>query len=241
MNVVIPMAGRGSRFAEHGVEIPKPLIPVCGKPMFAWALESLEDVTYQRVVFVTLAEHADRYDVEAVIRRHVGSAAEVLVIDEVTEGQLCTVLAAREHLDADEGVLIASADTYVRSDLGRDIRNRASDCRGVISVACMPGDRWSFARVDGDGKVVQVAEKKRISPHASTGLYYFSSGREFLAVAEEMIRREEKTRDEYYVIPVYQTYIERGWPVELSHAHEMVDMGTPATLAAFERALSGLE
>ncbi len=241
MNVVVPMAGRGTRFATQGVDTPKPLIPVAGRPMIAWALQSLDDVAYSQVIFVVLAEHERQYGVTSMLRRLIGERAEVVLLPDVTEGQLCTVLAARSFIDSHEDLLIASADTYVRSSLGRDIAARAPDCRGLISVAEMPGERWSFARTDPHGRVVEVAEKVRISSHVSTGLYYFARGHEFCAVADDMIRKGEKTRGEYYVIPMYRKYIERRWRVDISRAHAMWDMGTPEALWHFEQHLAGLD
>ena len=163
MIVVMPMAGRGSRFAGHGVARPKPLIPVAGKPMFAWALRSLDGLAYSRIVFVVLAQEEAHFGVTALVRRYAGDHAAVVLLDEVTQGQLCSVLAARDYLDGDGGVLIASSDTYVRTDLARDIARCRSMCHGLISVADLPGDRWSFARTDESGAVVEVAEKVRIS------------------------------------------------------------------------------
>lgn len=235
MKIVVPMAGRGSRFAERGVNIPKPLISVHGRPMVAWAFDSLRELVHSQIIFIVLQEHETAFGVTALLQGLVGLTGQVIVIPSVTEGQLCTVLAAKELIDTDEDILIASADTYIRSSLHKDIANRKADCRGIISVANLPGDRWSFARADETGRVVEVAEKVRISDHASTGLYYFSSGREFVSVAEAMITNKEKTRGEYYVIPVYQKYIERGWRVELSLASEMWDMGTPEALDAFAK------
>ena len=177
MIVVMSMAGRGSRFAGHGVARPKPLIPVAGKPMFAWALRSLDGLAYSRIVFVVLAEQEAHFGVTSLARRYAGDRAEVVLLDDVTEGQLCSVLAARDYFDRDEDVLVASSDTYVRSNLARDVARCRSTCHGIISVADLPGDRWSFARTDESGAVVEVAEKVRISDHASTGLYYFANGR----------------------------------------------------------------
>lgn len=238
MKIVIPMAGRGSRFANSGMNLPKPLIPVAGKPMVAWALESLQGLAYSQIIFVALAEHEAQYGVSALLRSFAGPSAQVILIDGVTAGQLCTVLAARALIDSDEDVLIASSDTYVVSNLVQDIAKRATDCRGMISVVNLPGEHWSFARTDSAGQVVEVAEKTRISDHASTGLYYFASGSEFVQVADEMIRNQEKTRGEYYVIPVYQKYIQRGWQVGISLATQVWDMGTPVALAAFGQHLS---
>ncbi len=234
MNIIVPMAGRGARFAKSGVDVPKPLISVNGRPMFAWALESLGDLWSEaRIVIVVLKEHESRYGISSLLRSVIGSSAQIVVLDDVTEGQLCTVLAATDHIDRDKDLLVASCDTYVVSDLAKDIRERPDDCHGIISVADMPGDRWSFARTDETGRVVEVAEKERISNHASTGLYYFSNAQEFITVAEEMIQNKEKTRGEYYVIPVYQKYIQRGWRVDISPAERMWDMGTPEALNAF--------
>jgi NDP-sugar pyrophosphorylase family protein len=240
MKVVVPMAGRGTRFMQQGIGMPKPLIPVAGRPMVAWALQSLSHIAFSQVIFIALAEHEAVYRITGLLRNLVSSEAEVILLNAVTEGQLCTVLAAQEFLNTDEDLLIASSDTYVVSELGQDIAHRFPACRGLISVAHMPGDCWSFARTDSSGQVVEVAEKIRISNYASTGLYYFANGREFISVAAEMIRRGEKTQGEYYVIPVYQEYIQRGWHVGLSVASEMWDMGTPEALAQFERQLAAI-
>jgi len=234
MKVVVPMAGRGSRLAAEGITTPKPLLPVAGRPMLAWALESLVGLSYSEMIFVALKAHDGDYHLQDALRPWVTGEPSVILLDGVTEGQLCTVLAAREHIDTDEDVLIASSDTYVVSDLREAIATRDEKCRGLISVSDMPGDQWSFARADERGRVVEVAEKVRISNHASTGIYYFSSGREFVEVADEIIHREQKTRGEYYVIPVYQKYVARGWWVGISKAAEMWDMGTPGALMQFE-------
>ncbi len=235
MNVVISMAGRGARFADREDDTPKCLIRVAGRPMVFWALESLADLDYEHLIFVALREHETNYQVTALLHSLVGRQAHVILLPQVTEGQLCTVLAARDWIDLEDDLLIASADTFVVSPLAEDIAARSSECRGIISVAELAGDRWSFARSGPDGRVVEVAEKVRISNHASTGLYYFASGREFVETGDAMVRRGEKTQGEYYIIPVYQKYIQQGWRVELSQAHETWDMGNPEALEKFEQ------
>lgn len=251
MNVVVPMAGRGSRFATAAPTTPKPLVPVAGKPMVAWALRTLEGLDVDRLVFVVLAEHAAAFDLHRLLPSLVGTASpvgpassparrpkvEIVELPGVTEGQLCTVLAAREHIDRDEPVLIAASDTYVDADLPRALSAMRPDCRGLISVADMPGEQWSFARVGSDGGVVEVAEKVRISDHASTGLYWFASGRELCEIGDGMVARDERTRGEFYVIPVYQHLIRAGARVEIAPARRMWDMGTPVAAAAFEAML----
>jgi NDP-sugar pyrophosphorylase family protein len=233
VKIIIPMAGRGARLQNHA--LPKPLVRVAGRPMVAWAWESVAQVPCSRVVFIALRDHEEQFGVTEVLRGIAGADARVILLDQVTDGQLRTVLAARDELTTDEDILIAASDTVVESRIGDAVRARRPDVRGLISVLPLAGDRWSFARTDEGGRVVEVAEKERISPHASTGLYYFASGRELVAFADELIASGQKTRGEYYVMPVYQRYIDAGLRIELDHAAQMHDLGTPEALAAFEQ------
>ncbi len=239
MKIVIPMAGRGSRFADRGYETPKPLIGIAGQPMLFWALENLLAMDFSDLVFVVLQEHEAMFQVRSLIGVHLKGALpenriHVVCIPDVTEGQLCTVLAAKHLIDSEEPLLIAASDTYIISGLQADIDARPADCAGIISVIDLPGEQWSFARTDAGGRVVQVAEKERISDHASSGLYYFSRGSDLVSFGEEMVRDQERTRGEFFVIPVYQKMIDAGRKVLLSHAEEMWDMGTPEAKTAFE-------
>ena len=133
MKIIIPMAGRGSRFAKHDVETPKPLVPVAGRPMVAWAFESIKDIPHTQVVFIALQEHESTYGVTELLKNLAGPAAEVILIPEVTEGQLCTVLAARPFIEDDEDLLIAGSDTYVRSPLAGDIAGKQAETLQEVS------------------------------------------------------------------------------------------------------------
>ncbi len=236
MQIIIPMAGRGSRFAEHGWQTPKPLIEVGGRPMVLWALESLRGLPVSQVIFVLLEEHEREFHVSQLIREQYHQPTTFVQIPEVTEGQLCTVLAAKEHLNPEEDVLIMAADSLViGSQLASDITAaKASHLAGLISVIDLPGDRWSFARTNTHGAVVEVAEKVRISNHASTGFYYFTKAEYLLRYGQEMIDQQEKTRGEYYVIPVYQKMIDHDLSVGITPADSLWDMGTPEAKAQFE-------
>lgn len=236
MIVIVPMAGRGSRYATQGYETPKPLIEVAGKPMVLWALESLKGISVSKYIIVALKEHEEHFGIQQLITNYISGNVEFVWLDQVTEGQLCTVLAAKNLLDPNEDLLIASSDTLVQGNLGNDITN--SNWDGVISVANLPGEQWSFARTDSAGKVVEVAEKKRISDHASTGLYYFRKASMLIEHGERMINNLEKTRGEYYVIPVYQKMIQAGCSIGISNASAMWDMGTPEAKANFEKYLA---
>lgn len=232
--IVIPMAGRGSRYAQHGWDIPKPLIQVAGRPMIFWALESLQGLQPVEIIFVVLKEHEEQFDLTTSFKAVLNVPFRMVVIPDVTEGQLCTVMAAKEFINDDCGVLVASSDTLVIGNLLPEIELINKNPGGVISVMDLPGDQWSFAKADAQGNVLTVAEKVRISDNASTGLYYFSSGAGLVRHATQMIQNNERTRGEFYVIPVYTKMIESAERVVISTATAMWDMGTPAAKTIFE-------
>jgi NDP-sugar pyrophosphorylase family protein len=237
MKVVLPMAGRGSRLECVDSRRPKPLIEIAGRPMVFWALDSIEEMPCSELTVIALAEHEREFELRDMFRRHYLGKTRFVLLDEVTEGQLCTVVTAQSYIDTDEDILIINSDTYVEADLEKDIQQCGTKCHGLISVAQLPGSQWSIARTDDKGAVVEVAEKKRISSNASTGHYYFRSGSEFLATALDVISKQEKECGEYYVIRVHHKYIERGWNVGISRATRMVDMGNPTALSAAEKVL----
>lgn len=233
MIAVIPMAGRGSRYANEGYATPKPFVSIAGKPMVLWALKSLERMVISKYIFVALNEHEHEFRLTELITNHVKGKCNFVFIDEVTEGQLCTVLAAKKLLGEDEDVLIAASDTVVIGNLPGDILSTYWD--GIISVANLPGDQWSFAKTNENGEVLEVAEKRRISDYASTGLYYFRKAKDLVTFGEKIIQDNERIRGEFYVIPVYQKMIAAGKRVGISKASEMWDMGTPEAKLRFEQ------
>lgn len=236
MNIVMPMAGRGSRFAQMGISTPKPLILVRGKPMYAWATEGLPLPLARRLIFICLAEHLTDRALENDIRtRYAPYDPVIIALDEVTEGQACTVLKAREWINNDDPLLIFNADTYCPTTLARALESHDAPVDGVLDVFRAPGDKWSFARTDERGRVLETAEKRRISEWATTGLYYFRRGRDFVRHAEAMIADNERENNEFYVAPVYNRLIAAGADVRTNPVETVWVLGTPEDLAHFER------
>ncbi|MBL8956612.1 MAG: glycosyltransferase family 2 protein, partial [Myxococcaceae bacterium] len=216
MNVVLPMAGRGSRFADVGYRVPKPMIEVKGKPMYAWAMDSMPLALAKRVIFICLEEHLQGFGLrEDIARRYAHLDPVIVPLNKVTEGQACTVLEARAHIDRDEPLVIYNADTWCRTGLERSLPSLPASVAGVLGVFEAPGEKWSFARTDDTGRVVEVAEKRRISNHACTGLYHFTSGAEFVREADAMIAANERVNREFYVAPVYNRMIAKGRDVRI--------------------------
>jgi len=242
MNIVIPMAGRGSRFADIGVARPKPLIEVRGRPMYAWAMDSLPLMLARRVVFLCLEDHLrERALSDDIWSRygHFDFDLEIIPLSEVTEGQACTVLTAAEWIDNDQPLLIYNADTFCRTRLAERLPRLPPQVDGLLGVFHAAGDRWSFARADATGRVWETAEKRRISDWASTGLYYFRRGSDFVRHARAMIAAQERVGSEFYVAPVYNRLIAAGGEVCIDPAEEVWVLGTPEDLRSFEANFGG--
>ena len=234
------MAGRGSRFVAAGITTPKPLIDVRGRPMYAWATESLPLELAERLIFICLSEQLESSglanDIESRYRRW---RPEIIALDEVTPGQVCTVLKAESLIDNERALLIYNADTYCRTSLAKRLPSLAADVAGLLGVFRAVGDKWSFARADESGRVWETAEKRRISDWASTGLYYFRHGADFVRHARAMIAANERTNGEFYVAPVYNRLIAAGARIEIDPAEEVWALGTPEDLQYFEANFRG--
>jgi len=236
VNIVIPMAGRGSRFADVGFERPKPLIDVRGRPMYAWATDGLPLDLAERIIFICLAEHLADGSLAADIRaRYAAHQPVIVALDHVTAGQASTVLVARELIDNDQPLLIYNADTYCPTNLATLLAGAGATADGILDVFQAEGDKWSFARVDDSMRVWETAEKRRISPWATTGLYYFRRGSDFVRHAGAMIAADDRSNNEFYVAPLYNRLIAAGGVVLANPVEEVWVLGTPEDLAHFER------
>ena len=230
MNIVIPMAGYGSRFVNAGFRDPKPIISIDEKPMYSYAVASLPLELASALIFVCLEEHLQNTALETDIRsRYPEHTVHIVSVNDVLPGQACSVLAARSHIDSNTPLLIYNADTYFSSSLADTLRTIPADAAGVVSVFEASGSQWSFAKVI-DGQIVELAEKNPISSWATTGMYYFAHGSDFVRTADAAIRAEESIRGEYYVAPLYNKLIAEGKSVLPDYADTVTCFGTPEAL-----------
>lgn len=236
LDIVIPMAGRGSRFATAGFKLPKPLIDVGGQPMIRRVIENLKPSFPHRFIFLVLAEHLKVHGLESQLRDWAGPNAICVPVNEVTEGAACTVLLARRYLTSESDMLIANSDQLVDAKTEDYVgRARQNKIDGSILVFEDSDPKWSFARVDSAGFVKEVAEKKPISNLATVGIYYFRSGQDFVLSADQMIAKNIRTNGEFYVCPVYNELIGMDrridtWKIAKSAMH---GLGTPEDLKIY--------
>ena len=241
INIVITMAGRGSRFTDAGYALPKPMIPAKGRPMFSWALSSLDfyDSNVDRIIFICLKEHVDKFGIDEELRKEYPSC-EVIALDHVTEGQACTVLLAKKSINNGTPLCIYNIDTVFRSGLKRMIRDPKKRFDGIITVFEATNPDYSYAKIGDDGFIAQVAEKKPISGDATIGLYFFSKGSDFVNAAEAMIAKDLRVNNEFYVGPCYNELIAKGKRIVPDHARQFHVLGDPESLKKFEKGILGI-
>jgi NDP-sugar pyrophosphorylase family protein len=200
------MAGHGSRFAKAGYTLPKPLLPVHDVPMIRIVIENLRPNTEHRFIFICQAAHVDEYSLGEQLKAW-APGSEVLTVNEVTEGAACTVLLARQLIDNDTPVMIANCDQYLAVDVD-DYLAAVRDLDGMIMTMTDDDPKWSFVSFGADGFVNNVVEKQVISDQATTGVYNFKKGSDFVRYADRMIDRDLRVNGEFYVAPVYNLMIE---------------------------------
>lgn len=238
IQIVVPMAGRGSRFANAGFTIPKPLIPVGGKPMIQWVIENVRPTQAHRFTFICLEEHLATYSgVEATLRE-LCPDCNIVTVNQVTEGAACTVLLAKEFINNDDALMIANADQFVELDIDDYLAEMdAQQADGLIMTFEADHPKWSYCRMGENGGVTEVIEKQVVSKEATVGIYNFRRGSDFVLAAEQMIAADIRTNNEFYVAPAYNQLIAEGAKVVVARTGReyegMYGLGTPEDLAFF--------
>lgn len=231
LNVLIPMAGAGSRFESAGYTFPKPLIEVRGKPMIQVVVDNLNiEANY---IFIVQKKHFDKYNLEYLLRL-IAPNCKIVQIDGITEGAACTTLLASEYIDNSNPLLIANSDQFVEWNSSETIYSFESEgVSGGIVTFEATHPKWSYVKLGEDGNVSEVAEKKPISNMATVGIYYWRKGSDYVKYANQMITRNIRTNGEFYVCPVFNEAIDDGLKFRVRNASKMWGIGTPEDLHYF--------
>jgi len=231
MNVLIPMAGAGSRFQQMGYTFPKPLIEVYGKPMIQTVVDNLNiEATH---IFIVQRQHYEKYNLKYLLNI-ISPNCKIIQVDGITEGAACTTLLAKEIINNDEALLLANSDQYVEWDSNEFMYSMIADDidAGILTFeATHP--KWSFAKLNDNGYVCEVAEKKPISNIATAGIYYWAKGSDYVKYAEQMIEKNIRVNNEFYVCPVFNEAIQDKLKIKTFHIDKMWGLGTPEDLNTF--------
>ena len=232
-NVLIPMAGLGSRFSKEGYSLPKPLIDVNGKPMIQVVVENLNIDAH--FIFIVQKLHYENYNLGTILPL-IAPNCDIIQVDGLTEGTVCTTLLAKDLINNNDHLLIANCDQYVEWD-SCDFMDTMlyHNVDGGILTFNDPdkNPKWSFAKTNEFGFVTEVAEKNPISDKATTGIYYFKNGKEYIKYAEQMINKNIRVNNEFYVCPVYNEYINDNKKIIIKDCDKMYGIGIPKDLQDF--------
>lgn len=233
MKIVIPMAGEGSRFAKEGYTFPKPLIDVNGKPMIQRVVENLDfDAEY---IFLVRKEHLEKYSgLKSTLNRITNGRFKIVEVDGLTEGAACTALLAKDHINNDDDLLIANSDQIIEycSENFQYIKN-FSTVDAIVFCFHAVHPKWSFVKTNSRGVITEVAEKNPISDIATCGIYWYRKGSDFVKAAEQMINKNIRVNNEFYIAPVYNELISDGKTLIPFFVDKMHGIGTPEDLNAY--------
>lgn len=237
MNIVITMAGLGSRFKRAGYSVPKYMIEVHGKSLFEWSMGSLSDFSNLGVnyFFIVRKEDEARSYINEQLMHLAIERYEIIEIDHLTDGQATTVMFASPYWKKADPLLIYNIDTFVEEG---EIRSGQLQGDGFIPCFNAPGDHWSFVKLDQSGKAIEVREKQRISDNCTLGAYYFKSCELYEKLYKEYYKDNTKYEGgEAYVAPLYNLLIQQGGSVYISHiaTDKIHVLGTPEELDVFRR------
>jgi dTDP-glucose pyrophosphorylase len=238
MKILIPMAGEGSRFASAGYTFPKPLIDVEGKPMIERVVENFSDYASE-FIFLVRKQHLEKFTgMGSTLHRIAKGRFRIVEVDRLTEGAACTALLAKEYINQDEDLLIANSDQILKCSMRNfGYLKTSSPHDGIVFCFNATHPKWSFVEI-GDfpamyGNVIRVAEKEPISDIATCGVYWYRKGSDFVKAAKQMIDKNIRVNNEFYIAPVYNELIGGGGTVIPFFVDEMHGIGTPEDLNAY--------
>ena len=228
LNVLIPMAGAGSRFEQAGYTFPKPLIDVKNKPMIQVVVENLN--IKANYIYIVQKSHREKYNLDTLLNL-ITPGCRIVEVDGLTEGAACTALLAKEFIDNDQPLFFANSDQFVEWDSNEFMyKMNETEADGGIVTFEATHPKWSFAKIDENGLVTEVAEKNPISNIATVGYYYWKHGSDFVKYAEQMIDKDVRVNNEFYVCPVFNEAVGDGKQIRTFNISKMWGLGTPEDL-----------
>jgi HAD superfamily hydrolase (TIGR01509 family) len=228
LNVLIPMAGAGSRFEKSGYLLPKPLIDVNGSPMIQLVVNNLSlDANF---IYVVQKSHRLKYNLDTLLNL-ITPNCEIIEVDGLTEGAACTALLAKDLINNENPLFFSNSDQFVEWDSNEFMyKMQETEVDGGIVTFESTHPKWSFVKLNNDGYVTEVSEKKPISDIATVGYYYWKKGSDFVKYSEQMINNNIRVNNEFYVCPVFNEAILDGKKIITYTANKMWGLGTPEDL-----------
>tara|TARA_R100000388_G_scaffold32594_1_gene25484 strand:+ start:95 stop:1249 length:1155 start_codon:yes stop_codon:yes gene_type:complete len=224
-NILVPMAGLGSRFIKEGFKVPKQIINIKDKHLIDISLDCL-DYEDCNLIFVLRDEHVYNHHMDELLVKKFGEDIKIVILDKLTDGSVCSCLFAEEYINNDAPLVIHTLDIEFRPKFNPYMMNEI-DADGLILTFKSNSTNYSYAQIDKDGFVIKTAEKKAISANACVGIYGFKKGSDFCDYAKQMIDRDLRTKNEFYISPLYNLLVEDNKKIRTQTVDKMHIFGTP--------------
>lgn len=228
-NILIPMAGLGSRFSNEGFKNIKPLIPLNGKTFIEWSIDSVDFKSVKtQFIFVILEKHSN------VLYSHLKNIKPDCIITsvpELTRGAVETALAAQEYINNDDPLIITNSDQIFEWNKEKYVEYlHESNTDADVVVVNANTNKFSYIKLDENNFGLKLTEKEVISDNALVGIHYWKKGKYFVDSGKKLIERDIRAKNEFYVSLSYNLLIENNLKItcyKLSENEKYLSIGTP--------------
>jgi len=235
MNVLVPMAGLGSRFSDRGYKLPKPLIEVSnGETIIDVSLGCFYNPSFN-YIFIVMKEHCEQYGIDKKLKA-ITPNCDIVKIDYLTDGQANSALLGEEYYNNSTPLFIANSDNYFHWDFNNFVNKmNVSDVdASVVTIEDYSRNKsWSYAKTDKNGLIIKTAEKDPISNNPLVGCFYWKHGRDFSKYTKQMIEKDIRVNNEFYIAPVYNEAIEDGKQCVIYNIEGFKPLGNPEELEEY--------
>ena len=233
MNIVFPMAGLGTRLSKSGHKSPKPLVKILDKTLTEWSINSIGfDGNF---IFCCKKEHLEEFDLENILKNIVPNC-KIVSIDYQTQGTAQTILEAKSLINSDEELFLSDSDHFIKWDSQRflkEIRPKDIDACVMVFPEKQISTSLSYVILDQNGFVTKAAEKIPISEIAACGMHYYKKGSMFVTCAEQMIKKNIRFNDEFYITPIYNEFVQKQKHVITFPINKKWALGSPEEINQF--------
>jgi dTDP-glucose pyrophosphorylase len=201
--------------------------------MIQQVVENLDFVS--EYVFLVRKKHLDQYQgLSDTLHRITNNSCQIVEVDGLTEGAACTALLAEKYIDVDEDLLIANSDQFIEYQKQNFVSlKNMTNADAIVWTFNAVHPKWSFVKTNSRGYITEVAEKKPISNIATCGIYWYRKGSDFVKYANQMIDKNIRVNNEFYIAPVYNELIQAAKTLIPFYVHKMWGLGTPEDLRYF--------
>jgi dTDP-glucose pyrophosphorylase len=201
---------------------------VNGEPMIKVVTDNLN--IEANFIYIVQKSHREKYNLDTLLNL-ISPNCKIVEVDGLTEGAACTTLLAKELIDSSNPLIIANSDQYIEWDSNEFMyKMNETNADGGIVTFQSTHPKWSFAKIDENGFVTEVAEKNPISDIATVGVYFWKHGSDYVKFAEEMINKNIRVNNEFYVCPVFNQAIANCKKIKTFNIKKMWGIGTPEDL-----------